>query len=64
MTSLVRRVAVGAALFLPSLSRAGGDSGTESMGDMTVTGAQFLMMAGGLVGLGAVVWVVVEVMNS
>jgi hypothetical protein len=63
MTALVRRIAAGAALSFATLARAGGDSGTESMGDMTVTGGQFMMMLGGFVGLGIVVWFVVKVMN-
>jgi hypothetical protein len=62
--ALLRRVSSGAALTLAATAaRAAGDSGTESMGDMTVTGAQFMMMVGGLVGLGLVVWIVVKVMN-
>jgi hypothetical protein len=63
MTTLVRRIAAGGALSLASVARAGGDSGTEAMGEMTVTGSQFLMMLGGLVGLGVVVWLVVKAMN-
>jgi hypothetical protein len=63
MTTLARRIAAGAAVSLSTVARAGGDSGTESMGDMTVTGAQFMMMLGGLVGLGVVVWFVVKAMN-
>jgi hypothetical protein len=63
MKTLVRSLAAGAALSLATVARAGGDSGTESMGDMTVTGGQFMMMLGGFVGLGVVVWFVVKAMN-
>jgi hypothetical protein len=63
MTTLARRVAAVAAVSLATMARAGGDSGTESMGDMSVTGAQFMMMLGGVVGLGVVIWFVVKAMN-
>jgi hypothetical protein len=63
MKTLVGRIAAGAALAFASVARAGGDSGTEAMGEMTVTGSQFLMMVGGLLGLGAAVWLVVKAMN-
>lgn len=63
MKTLVSRIAVGSALALASVAHAGGDSGTEAMGEMTVTGGQFLMMGGGLLGLGAAVWLVVRAMN-
>jgi hypothetical protein len=63
MKTLVRRIAAGAALSLATVARAGGDSGTEAMGEMTVTGGQFMMMLGGFVGLGVAVWLVVKLMN-
>jgi hypothetical protein len=63
MKTLVGRIAAGAALAFASVAHAGGDSGTEAMGEMTVTGSQFLMMVGGLLGLGAAVWLVVKAMN-
>lgn len=56
----------GAAAVLAATARvalAGGDSGTSSVGEMQVTGAQFAMMLGGLAGLGVVVWLLAKVMN-
>ncbi|HET7753251.1 MAG TPA: hypothetical protein VFK85_05015 [Anaeromyxobacteraceae bacterium] len=63
MTALVRRIAAAATVSLATVARATGDSGTEAVGSMTVTGGQFMMMCGGLVGLGVVVWLVVKAMN-
>ena len=63
MKTLFGRIAAGAALAIANVAHAGGDSGTEAMGEMTVTGSQFLMMIGGFLGLGAAVWVVVKAMN-
>lgn len=63
MRILVRRIAAGTTLAFASVAHAGGDSGTEAMGEMTVTGSQFLMMGGGLLGLGVAVWLVVRAMN-
>jgi hypothetical protein len=44
-------------------ARAAGDSGTSSMGDMNITGAQLGMMVGGLVGLGVVFWLLAKVLS-
>ncbi|GAO02731.1 hypothetical protein [Anaeromyxobacter sp. PSR-1] len=44
-----------------SAARASGDSGTASMGEMHMSGAQFGMMAGGLAVLGLVIWGVAKV---
>lgn len=63
VSSMARHIAATAGLSLASMAAAAGDSGTESMGEMTVTGAQFMMMLGGFVGLGVVVWLVVKAMN-
>lgn len=60
---LGRRAAAVAATSIATVAQAGGDSGTSSMGEMTVSGGQFMMLLGGLVGLGVVVWLVVKVMN-
>jgi hypothetical protein len=51
-----------AAAVLASASNAlaSGDSGTGAVGEMTISGAQFGMMVGALVGLGLVVWVVAK----
>jgi lysophospholipase L1-like esterase len=43
---------------------ASGDSGTAGVGEMTLTGAQFGMLVGALVGLGVVVWVVVKIASK
>ena len=63
MTRLVRRITAGAALTAATVARAGGDSGTESMGSMTVTGGQFMLMIGGFVGVGIAIWLLVKLMN-
>lgn len=61
--SFARRVGAFAALTGATVAQAAGDSGTSSVGDMQVTGGQFMMLLGGLVGLGVVVWLVVKAMN-
>jgi hypothetical protein len=43
---------------------AAGDSGTSSVGEMQLSGAQFGMLVGGLVGLGVVIWIVVKVASK
>ncbi len=63
MKTLSRAIAAGVSLAIARVAHAGGDSGTEAMGEMTVTGGQFLMMVGGLLGLGVAVWLVVKAMN-
>lgn len=60
---LVRRVAAVASASIATRALAAGDSGTSSMGEMSVSGAQFMMLIGGLVGLGVVTWLVVKLMN-
>jgi hypothetical protein len=52
-----------AAALLASASNAlaSGDSGTGAVGEMTISGGQFAMMVGALVGLGVVVWLVAKV---
>ncbi|HET8539562.1 MAG TPA: hypothetical protein VFL83_06795 [Anaeromyxobacter sp.] len=47
-----------------STALAAGDSGTSSVGEMSLSGAQFGMLVGGLVGLGVVVWVVVKIASK
>ena len=44
------------------VARAAGDSGTSSVAEMQVTGAQLAMMVGGLAGLGVVVWLLAKVL--
>jgi hypothetical protein len=56
MSSLVYAATVGVA-------QAAGDSGTSSVNEMNVSGAQFGMMIGGLVVMGLVIWGVVKVVN-
>jgi hypothetical protein len=46
-----------------SAAHAGGDSGTSSMGEMQLSGTHFLIMVGGLAGLGVVVWLLAKVVN-
>jgi hypothetical protein len=58
------RSAVSAVLLGASaVAHAAGDSGTSSVSDMPVTGAHLAMMAGGVVLLGVVVWVIAKVVN-
>lgn len=52
-----------AALLSASTALAAGDSGTSSVGEMSLTGGQFAMMVGALVGLGVVIWLVAKVAN-
>jgi hypothetical protein len=52
-----------AASLAATAARAAGDSGTSSMGDMNITGAQLGMMVGGLVGLGVVFWLLAKVLS-
>jgi hypothetical protein len=65
MRNFYRRSATAIALSLAATAaRAGGDSGTSSMGEMTLTGGQLGMMVGGLVGLGFVFWGLAKLMNK
>jgi hypothetical protein len=50
-----------ATLAAASSALASGDSGTSGMGEMQISGAQFGMMLGALVGLGVVIWIVAKV---
>jgi len=54
----IRAAVAAAAISAATSALAAGDSGTSSMGEMSVSGAQFGMLIGGLVGLGVVIWVV------
>jgi hypothetical protein len=57
IASLVYAATVGVA-------QASGDSGTSSVSEMNVSGAQFGMMVGGLVVMGLVIWGVIKVVNK
>ncbi len=59
----VRAAVVAALLSASTAALAAGDSGTSSVGEMTVSGAQFGMMIGGLAGMGLVIWLITKVMN-
>ena len=50
-----------ASLLSASNAFAAGDSGTSSVGEMNLTGGQFMMLVGALVGLGVVIWLVAKV---
>lgn len=52
-----------ASVLAASTALASGDSGTSSVNEMSLTGGQFAMMVGALVGLGVVVWLVAKVAN-
>ncbi len=56
--------AAAAALLAASTALASGDSGTSGVNEMSLTGAQFGMMVGALVGLGVVIWLVAKVANK
>lgn len=64
MRTAAKTLAASAAALTASLALAGGDSGTQSMGEMNLTGAQFGMMIGAVVVLGIVIWLVVKMMNK
>jgi hypothetical protein len=57
-------VVAAAALATASNALASGDSGTSGVGEMTISGGQFAMMVGALVGLGVVIWVVAKVASK
>ncbi len=59
----LRAAVAGAVLSAAPAALAAGDSGTSSMGEMTITGAQFGLLVGGLVGLAAVVWIVTKIVS-
>jgi hypothetical protein len=59
----VRAATAAAILSAASAAQAAGDSGTSSVGEMQVTGTHFLIMVGGLAGLGVVVWLLAKVVN-
>ena len=42
---------------------ASGDSGTSSVGDMNVGGAQLGMIIGGVAAMGVVIWVLLKFLN-
>ena len=54
-------VVVAAALATASNALASGDTGTSGVGEMSLTGGQFAMMVGAVVGLGVIIWVVAKV---
>jgi len=57
-------VVVAAALATASNALASGDTGTSGVGEMSISGGQFAMMIGALVGLGAIIWVVAKVASK
>lgn len=58
-----RATLAGALLSAASVAQAGGDSGTSSMGEMQLSGTHFLLMVGGLAGMGVVVWLLAKLVN-
>ncbi len=60
----VRAAVAAAAASAANAALASGDSGTSSAGEMQLTGGQFLMMIGGLVGLGVVIWIVTKFVSK
>jgi hypothetical protein len=61
--NVFRAAVAGVAFSAANAALAAGDSGTSSMGEMSISGAQFGMLIGGLVGLAAVIWVVTKVVS-
>ena len=43
---------------------AGPDSGTSTVGDLEITGGQFLMLIGGFAAVGVAVWIVIKLMSK
>jgi hypothetical protein len=60
MQKLMKSGAAAALATVARAAQAAGDSGTSSVGEMQVTGAQLAMMVGALVGLGVVVWLLAK----
>jgi len=63
ISAFARRATAVSALLTAAVAQAAGDSGTASVSEMPVSGAQFMMLLGGLVGMGVVVWFVVKALN-
>jgi hypothetical protein len=62
MEPFMKKLSLAAALLTSaSTALASGDTGTGAVGEMTITGSQFGMMIGALVGLGVIVWLVAKV---
>ena len=57
-------VVVAAALATASNALASGDTGTSGVGELSLTGGQFAMMIGAVVGLGVIIWVVAKVASK
>lgn len=60
----MKKLSAAALLVAASDALAAGDSGTSSVNEMNLTGGQFMMMIGALVGLGVVIWLVVKVASK
>jgi len=58
-----RTAAAAAALSAANAAFASGDSGTGSMGEMSLSGGQFAMLLGAVVGLGVVIYVITKFMK-
>jgi hypothetical protein len=63
MKHAVRAAIAAAVAATSSVALASGDTGTAGVGEMSLTGGQFAMMLGALVGLGVVIWLVAKVAN-
>jgi hypothetical protein len=62
-SNTVRSAAAAAIVTLASVAQAAGDSGTGSMGEMNVTGAQLGMIVAGLAGMGVVLWLLIKFLS-
>lgn len=61
----MKKLSLAAALMATaSNALASGDSGTSGVAEMSLTGGQFAMMVGALVGLGVVIWLVAKVASK
>ena len=60
----LQAAAAAAVLSAANAALAAGDSGTSSAGEIQLSGAEFGMLVGGLVGLGVVVWIVAKVVSK
>ena len=60
----MKKLSAAALLVAASNALAAGDSGTSSVNEMNLTGGQFMMLIGALVGLGVVIWLVAKVASK
>jgi hypothetical protein len=60
----VRTAAATALVAGARVAQAAGDSGTSSVGDMNVSGAQLGMIIGGVAVMGVVIWLLIKFVSK